>query len=48
VDDFVREIERQGGIALPVFLYATRDDEMGSRGITWVVDNYFSGTVDRW
>ncbi|MFZ5651041.1 MAG: cobaltochelatase subunit CobN [Bacillota bacterium] len=41
VDDLVRAVEQQGGVALPVFLYATRNDEMGSRGIAWVVDHYF-------
>ncbi len=41
VDELIRGIEDQGGIALPVFLYATRNDEIGSRGIEWVIANYF-------
>jgi len=40
IDLLVREIEAEGGVALPVFLYATRNDELGSRGLAWVVDNY--------
>ncbi|KYH32921.1 cobaltochelatase subunit CobN [Neomoorella mulderi] len=42
IDELVRQIEKQGGIALPVFLYATRNDELGSRGLAWVLENYFS------
>ncbi|AEG15729.1 cobaltochelatase, CobN subunit [Desulfofundulus kuznetsovii DSM 6115] len=42
VDELINQIENQGGVALPVFLYATRNDELGSRGIAWVVENYFS------
>ncbi|TDA64026.1 MAG: cobaltochelatase subunit CobN [Clostridia bacterium] len=40
VEALVREIEAGGGVALPVFLYATKKDELGSRGLAWVVDNY--------
>ncbi|NPV28081.1 MAG: cobaltochelatase subunit CobN [Firmicutes bacterium] len=42
VDELIREIEGQGGIALPVFLYATRNDELGCRGIEWALANYFT------
>ncbi|MDH7576545.1 MAG: cobaltochelatase subunit CobN [Bacillota bacterium] len=42
VDELIREIEDQGGIALPVFLYATRNDELGCRGIEWALANYFT------
>lgn len=41
VDELIRQVEEQGGVALPVFLYTTRNDELGSRGIAWVVENYF-------
>lgn len=42
IDELVWQIEKQGGVALPVFLYATKNDELGSRGVAWVLENYFT------
>ncbi|MCR4419054.1 MAG: cobaltochelatase subunit CobN [Clostridia bacterium] len=41
VDALIREIEDQGGTAVPVFLYSARNDELGCRGIEWAVEHYF-------
>ncbi|MDI6603657.1 MAG: cobaltochelatase subunit CobN [Thermoanaerobacteraceae bacterium] len=41
MDNLIKEIENQGGAVIPVFLTASKNDELGSKGIEWVIDNYF-------
>jgi cobaltochelatase CobN len=42
VDALIREIENQGGTAVPVFLYSARNDDLGCRGIEWALEHYFT------
>jgi len=39
IDALVEAVEKQGANALPIFLQATRDVELGNQGIEGVVDN---------
>ncbi len=41
VDELIRSVQRRGGVALPLFLHAARNDDMGSRGAAWALDRYF-------
>jgi cobaltochelatase CobN len=41
VDSLIREIERQGANALPVFFTGSKDASLGIKGLEWVIDNYF-------
>lgn len=41
VDRLIEEIEAQGANVIPVFLYAVKDVDLGTRGPQWVVENYF-------
>ncbi len=41
VDRLIEEIERQGANVIPVFLYAVKDVDLGTKGPHWVVENYF-------
>jgi cobaltochelatase CobN len=41
VDALIASLERQGVNVLPVFLYTTRDEELGSQGLPWAIENYF-------
>ncbi|MGO0122495.1 cobaltochelatase subunit CobN [Desulfothermobacter acidiphilus] len=39
VDALVKALEKRGAEVLPVFLYASANAALGSRGIAWVVEN---------
>ncbi|MDR2720410.1 MAG: cobaltochelatase subunit CobN, partial [Nitrososphaerota archaeon] len=41
IDSLVKEIERQGANALPVFFHGSKNAELGIHGFDWLVDNYF-------
>ncbi|UWG98479.1 cobaltochelatase subunit CobN [Dehalobacter sp. DCM] len=41
VDALIASLEKQGVNVLPVFLYTTRDEELGSQGLPWEIENYF-------
>ncbi|MCL0103226.1 cobaltochelatase subunit CobN [Dehalococcoidia bacterium] len=41
VDRLIEEIEKQGANVIPVFLYAFKDVDLGTKGPQWVVENYF-------
>jgi cobaltochelatase CobN len=41
VDSLAREVESQGGNALPVFFSGSKDASLGINGLDWVIDNYF-------
>ncbi|MCL0065104.1 cobaltochelatase subunit CobN [Dehalococcoidia bacterium] len=41
VDRLIEEIEKQGANVIPVFLYAFKDIDLGTKGPQWVVENYF-------
>ncbi len=41
IDRLIREIEGQGANVVPVFLYALKDVERGTKGAEWVVENLF-------
>ncbi|MEM2098602.1 MAG: cobaltochelatase subunit CobN [Candidatus Bathyarchaeia archaeon] len=41
VDLLVREVERQGANALPVFFSSAKDEELGINGLEWVIEHYF-------
>jgi len=41
VDSLIKEIERQNANIIPVFIYSVEDKELGTRGVPWVVENYF-------
>ncbi|AIS52811.1 cobaltochelatase CobN [Thermoanaerobacter kivui] len=41
INDLIREIENLGGTSIPVFLNTSKNDGFGSKGIEWVIDNYF-------
>lgn len=41
VDKLIAEIERQGANVIPVFLHSLKDVERGTKGVEWVVDNFF-------
>ena len=41
VDRLIEEIERQDANVLPVFLYSLKDAELGTKGMDWVIENYF-------
>jgi len=40
-DMLIRELEAQGLNVIPAFSYATRDEELGSKGVAEVVEDYF-------
>lgn len=40
IDLLVAALEERGATALPVFLYASSNATLGSRGIAWVVENF--------
>lgn len=41
LDDLIKEVERQGANALPVFFSGAKDESLGVKGLEWVIDNYF-------
>jgi cobaltochelatase CobN len=41
IDSLINEIETQGANVLPVFFSGAKDDNLGIRGLEWVVENYF-------
>jgi cobaltochelatase CobN len=41
IDSIINEIEHQGANALPVFFSGAKDDNLGIRGLEWVIENYF-------
>lgn len=41
VDALIESLEKQGANVIPVFLHTTRDVELGTHGLPWVVENYF-------
>ncbi len=41
VDALIDSLEKQKVNVIPVFLHTTRDVELGTNGIQWVVENYF-------
>ena len=40
-DALIESLEKQGANVIPVFLHTTRDVELGTNGLRWVVENYF-------
>ena len=41
IDSLIRETERRDANVIAVFLYSLKDVELGTRGIEWVIENYF-------
>ena len=41
VDSLVKEIERQGANALPVFFSGSKDAKLGVNGLEWMIEHYF-------
>jgi cobaltochelatase CobN len=41
VDEMIREVERAGANVIPVFMYSLKDEDLGTRGAEWVIENYF-------
>ncbi|MCW4034130.1 MAG: cobaltochelatase subunit CobN [Candidatus Bathyarchaeota archaeon] len=41
VEGLVREIEKYGANALPVFFSGLKDDQLGTKGLDWVIDEFF-------
>ncbi len=42
VDSTIREIEAQGANVLPVFFSGSKNQKIGTNGLDWVIDNYFT------
>jgi cobaltochelatase CobN len=41
IDSLVKEIERQGANAMPVFFSGVKDARLGIKGLEWVIEHYF-------
>lgn len=41
VDSLIREIELQGANVIPLFFRAVKDDALGTKGLEWLVENYY-------
>jgi cobaltochelatase CobN len=41
IDSLIKEIEKQQANVIPVFTYSVKDVDLGTRGLEWVVENYF-------
>ncbi|MCP8306506.1 MAG: cobaltochelatase subunit CobN [archaeon] len=41
IDSLIKEIERQGANVIPVFLHGAKDADLGTKGLEWIVENYF-------
>ncbi|HPT38157.1 MAG TPA: cobaltochelatase subunit CobN, partial [Methanothrix sp.] len=41
IDSLIREIEGRDANVIAVFLYSLKDVELGTKGIEWVIENYF-------
>ncbi|MCW4044364.1 MAG: cobaltochelatase subunit CobN [Candidatus Bathyarchaeota archaeon] len=41
IDSLIREIERQGANALPVFFTSAKDEALGIKGLEWVIEHFF-------
>ena len=41
VDSLIKEIESQGANVIPVFFCGMKDADLGTKGLEWVVKNYF-------
>ncbi|MEN3036555.1 MAG: cobaltochelatase subunit CobN [Candidatus Methanosuratincola petrocarbonis] len=41
IDELIKEVERAGANAIPVFMYSLKDADLGTRGAEWVIENYF-------
>jgi cobaltochelatase CobN len=41
VDSLIREIELQGANVIPLFFRAVKDDDAGTKGLEWLVENFY-------
>lgn len=41
IDEMIREAERAGANVIPVFMYSLKDEDLGTKGAEWVIENYF-------
>jgi len=41
VDSIIKEIERHGANVIPVFFSGTKDENLGIKGLEWVIENYY-------
>lgn len=41
VDCLIREIENQGANVIPLFFRGVKDDTLGTKGLEWLVENYY-------
>lgn len=41
IDALIEAVEKKGANVIPVFAYTLRDVELGTKGLSWVMENYF-------
>ncbi|MGD6933777.1 MAG: cobaltochelatase subunit CobN [Candidatus Bathyarchaeia archaeon] len=41
VNSLIREIENQGANVIPLFFRGVKDDALGTKGLEWLVENYY-------